>query len=140
MASVAGGALAPEADQINLRVPLPPALAHWTHGIEAAVARLQRDDVERVRTVRPVAVNDVCGVGHSGILVLSGMNARAYGGVLNRADDAPAGLRASRGGGEASLTFTEKRMRGPAAAVVSHQVVLLACPATTAIRGKPVLL
>lgn len=101
MASVAGGALAPEADQINLGVPLPPAVAHWTHGIEAAAARLERDEVERVRTVRPVAVNDIGGVAHSGILVLSGLNARACGGVLGRADDAPAGLRASRGSEEA---------------------------------------
>lgn len=101
MASVAGSALAPEADQVNFGVPLPPALAHWTHGIEAAVARLERDDVERVRTVRPVAVNDIGGVGHSGILVLSRVNARACGGVLARADDASAGLRASRGSEEA---------------------------------------
>lgn len=100
MASVAGGALAPEADQINLGVPSTPALAHWTHGIQAAVAGLQRDDVERVRTVRPVAVNDICGVRHSGILVLNGVNARAYSGVLNRADDATAGLRALRGSEE----------------------------------------
>jgi hypothetical protein len=76
-------------------------VAHWTHCIETAVARLERGDVEGVRTIRPVAVNDIGGVGQRGILVLSGVNARACGGVLGRADDAVAGLRASRGSEEA---------------------------------------
>jgi hypothetical protein len=69
---------------------------------------LERDDVERVRTVRPVAVNDIAGVGHGGVLVLSGVNARAYGGVLGRVDGKSAGLRASRGSEEA-LKFLQRK-------------------------------
>jgi len=63
MASVACHSLASEADEINLGIPLPSAFADRTHGIKAAVASLEGYDVERMRAVRSVAVNDIASVG-----------------------------------------------------------------------------
>lgn len=65
MASVARRALAAEADQIDLNVPLATAQANRAHSIEAAVARLQRNDVEGVWAVGAGAIDDVAGVGHA---------------------------------------------------------------------------
>lgn len=62
LAIVADRPLAPEAHQIDLGVPLPVPLADRALGIERPVARLKRDDVERVRAVRAVAVDDVASV------------------------------------------------------------------------------
>jgi hypothetical protein len=62
MAMVADRALAAEADQIDLGIPLAVAVADRAFGIERAIARLQRNDVEGVRAVRSVAIYDVAGV------------------------------------------------------------------------------
>ena len=63
LAIVAHGPLAPEAHQIDLGVPLPMPLANRALGIERPVPRLEQDNVERVRAVRAVAVDDVADVG-----------------------------------------------------------------------------
>jgi hypothetical protein len=65
VAPIACHSLASKADEIDLDVSLPSALADRTHGIEAAVARLKGHDVERMRAVRSVAVNDIASVGHA---------------------------------------------------------------------------
>jgi len=62
VALVADRALAAETDQIDLGVPLAMAATDRAFRIEAAVARLQRDDVECVGTVRSVAMDDVAGM------------------------------------------------------------------------------
>lgn len=59
LAIVAHSPLAPEAHQIDLGVPLPVTPADRALGIERAVAWLKRDDVECVRAVRAIAVDDV---------------------------------------------------------------------------------
>lgn len=63
VAVVAAGALAPEAHQIDLGVPLAVPLTDRAFRIERAVPRLKRDYVEGVRAVRPIAVSDVASVG-----------------------------------------------------------------------------
>ena len=69
VASVACHSLASEADEIDLGIPLPAALADRAHGIQAAITRLKGHDVERMRAVGPVAVNDIAGVGHANSLL-----------------------------------------------------------------------
>jgi hypothetical protein len=58
------------------------ALTDWAHGIEAAIARRERNDVERMRAVGPVAVNDIAGVGYAGSLPRMPFNATVVRGVL----------------------------------------------------------
>jgi hypothetical protein len=70
VAVIACRSLASEAYEINLGILLTSALADRTHGIEAAVAGLERDDVERMRAIRSVAVNYIAGMTHSRFLVL----------------------------------------------------------------------
>lgn len=65
MAAIASRSLASEADEVDLGIPLSSAHADRTHGIEAAVAGLEGYDVECVRAVGSVAVNDIAGVGHA---------------------------------------------------------------------------
>jgi hypothetical protein len=60
---IADGPLAAKADEINFRVPLAISPADRAFGIKGAVARLERDDVEGMRTVGAVALDDVAGVG-----------------------------------------------------------------------------
>jgi hypothetical protein len=43
--------------------------AYRAHRIEAAVAGLEGNDVERVRAVRSVAVDDIASVGHANSLL-----------------------------------------------------------------------
>jgi len=70
VASTTCRSLASAADKINLGIPLPSALADRTRGIQAAVAGLEGDDVERMRAVRSVAVNDIAGMAHDRLFVL----------------------------------------------------------------------
>ena len=63
VAIIAAGAFAPKAHQIDLGVPLAVPLTDRAFRIEGAVPRLKRDDVEGVRAVRPITLNDVASVG-----------------------------------------------------------------------------
>ena len=58
LAIVADGPLAPEAHQIDLGVPLPLSLADRALGIEGAVSRFKRDNVERVNGRRLTVLRD----------------------------------------------------------------------------------
>jgi hypothetical protein len=60
----------------KLGIPLTVALAHRAHGIEAAIARLKGNDVERMRAIGPIAVNDIAGVGHTASLPRMPLNAK----------------------------------------------------------------
>lgn len=63
VAIIADCPLAPEADQIDLGVPLPVPPANRAFRIQGPVSRLKRDDVESVGAVRSVAIDDIAGMG-----------------------------------------------------------------------------
>lgn len=63
MAIIADCSLAPEANEIDLGVPLPVPSANRAFRIQGPVSRLKRDDVESVGAVRSVAIDDVAGMG-----------------------------------------------------------------------------
>ena len=63
VAIIADCPLAPEADKIDLGVPLPIPSADRAFCIQGAVSWLKRDDVESMGAVRSVAVDDVAGMG-----------------------------------------------------------------------------
>ena len=63
VAIIADCPLAPEADQIDLGVPLPIPFANRAFRIQGPVSWLKRDDVKSVGAVRSVAIDDVAGMG-----------------------------------------------------------------------------
>ena len=63
VAIVADRSFAPEADEIDLGVPLPVSPTDRTFRIQGPVSRLERDDVESVGAVWSVAIDDVAGMG-----------------------------------------------------------------------------
>ncbi len=76
MAPIAGSALAAEAYEINLGIPLAPAFAEWAQCIQAPLTGLDRNDVKGVGAVWTVAIDDVAGVGHAPQSRNSRLNAR----------------------------------------------------------------
>lgn len=63
-ATIADRTLTAEAHKVDFGVPLTVPRADRTLRVERAVARLKRDDVECVRTVRSAASNDRAGMWH----------------------------------------------------------------------------
>ncbi len=62
MAIIADCPLAPEADKIDLCVPLPIPSANRAFRIQGPISRLKRDDIESVGAVWSVAIDDIAGM------------------------------------------------------------------------------